>query len=174
MQSTFKKDSFIRHPTANWGVGRVDIDSSKESVSAVFELVGYKTISLHHVTPIQVNYEYEIGRNKLNDLIKLRVYFDERFEDIYNDIKSKVPTHLVIIENGTYFEVINDDAELCRKLYGWKVHSRVNGQSLTGFPTVNKSVFYDLESKKISYVLVSQLTHQTKNIERQVDRIFNG
>lgn len=169
----YKKDSFIKHPTAKWGIGRVVEDSNKDSVSAVFELGGLRTISLKVIKPLVVDHDNEVGRNKLDDLIKLRVYFDESFEEIYNDIKSKVPKHLVIIENGKYFEVINDDAELCRKIYGWKVYSRVNHQSLTGFPLANKTVFYDLESKRISYVLVSQLTHNVKNIERQVDRIFH-
>ena len=173
-KSKYKKGSFIRHPTADWGIGHVVQDSNSESVVAVFEVGGYRTISLSHVTPLVVNYDDEIGRNKLDDQIKLRLYFAERFEDIYDDIKKKIPDHLVIIENGTYFEVINDDAEKCRKIYGWRVYSRVNGQSLTGFPIGSKNIFYDLESKKIPYVLVSQLSHKTKNIERQVSRIFHG
>jgi MutS domain I len=170
----YTKDTFVKHPTADWGIGRVVADSSKESVSAVFEKVGYKTIKLSLIEPLIVNYESEIGRNKFNDFIKLRIYFSETFEDIYNDLKSKAPEHLVIIENGTYFEVINDDAEKCRTLYGWKVYSRAKNQALTGFPVAYKSVFYDLEGKKISYILVSQISHKTKNIERQVDRIYTA
>ena len=170
----YLKDTFIKHPKVDWGVGRVVSDSSSESVSAVFEKVGYKTIHLSHIVPLVVNYDSEIGRNKFNDLIKLRVYFTETFEDIYKDIKSKAPNHLVIIENGTYYEVINDDAETCRKLYGWKVYSRAKNQALTGFPIGSKNVFHNLEDKMISYVLVSQLSHKTKNIERQVDRIFTA
>ena len=170
----FLKEAFIKHPKVDWGVGRVVSDSTSESVTAIFEKVGLKTILLSHVTPLEVNYETEVGRNKFNDLIKLRLYFDETFEDIYHDIKRKAPNHLVIIENGTYYEVINDDAEKCRKIYGWKVYSRVQNQPLTGFPTASKSVFYDLEEKKISYVLVSQVTHKTKHIERQVDRVFTA
>jgi len=170
----FLKDSFIKHPKVDWGVGRVIKDASSESVTAIFEKVGLKTILLSVVTPIVVNYESEVGRNKFNDLIKLRLYFDESFEDIYNDIKSKAPNHLVIIENGTYYEVINEDAEKCRQIYGWKVYSRAKNQPLTGFPVERKSVFFDLQDKQISYVLVSQVSHKTKNIERQVDRIFTA
>jgi hypothetical protein len=170
----FSKDSFIRHPKVDWGVGRVISDSSSESVTAIFELVGIKTIMLSQVLPIVINYESEVGRIKFNDLIKLRLYFDESFQDIYNDIKSKAPKHLVIIENGAYYEVVNDDAEECRKLYGWKVYSRARNQPLTGFPVGSKNTFYDLESKKISYILVSQTSHKTKKIERQVDRIFTA
>jgi len=170
----FSKDTFIKHPKVDWGVGRVISDSTSEFVSAIFEKVGLKTILLSHVTPLVVNYETEVGRNKFNDTLKLRMYFDESFEDIYKDIKSKAPSHLVIIENGTYYEVINDDAEKCKEIYGWKVYSRAKNQPLTGFPIGNKNVFYDLESRKISYVLVSQLSHNTKNIERQVDRVFSA
>jgi MutS domain I len=170
----FLKDSFIKHPKVDWGVGRVIKDTSSESVTAIFEKVGLKTILLSAITPIVVNYESEVGRNKFNDLIKLRLYFDESFEDIYNDIKSKAPNHLVIIENGTYYEVINEDAEKCRQIYGWKVYSRAKNQPLTGFPVERKSVFLDLQDKQISYVLVSQVSHKTKNIERQVDRIFTA
>lgn len=100
--------------------------------------------------------------------------FDEPFEDIYRDIKSKALNHLVIIENGAYYEVINDDAEKCRHIYGWKVYSRAKNQQLTGFPIGIKSIFYDLESRKVSYVLVSQLSHNRKNIKRQVDRVFSA
>ena len=170
----FLKDTLIKHPKVDWGVGRVIKDASSESVTAIFEKVGLKTILLSHVTPTIVNYELEIGRNKFNDLLKLRLYFDESFEEIYNDIKSKAPNHLVIIENGNYYEVINNDAEKCRELYGWKVYSRTKNQPLTGFPIENKNVFFDLQDRKISYVLVSQVSHKTKNIERQVDRIFSA
>ena len=170
----FMKDTFIKHPKADWGVGRVVADSGKDSVIAVFEKVGLKTISLSHVTPLVVNYESEIGRDKFNDFLRLRVYFNEKFEDIYHDVKSRVPHHLVIIENGTYFEVINEDAEKCRSLYGWKVYSRAKGQALTGFPTDMKNIFFDLEDRNISYVLVSQVTHNVKNIERQITRIFSS
>lgn len=170
----FIKHSLIRNPTANWGVGLVVSDSTNESVIACFEFVGLKTISLSHVSPLVVDYANEIDRSQFNDLIKLRLYFNESFENIYNDLKNKAPNHLVIIENGKYYEVINVDAENCRKLYGWKVYSRTKNQSLTGFPVGNKGVFYDLESNHISYILVSQLCHKTKNIERQVDRIFTA
>ena len=168
------KDTFIKHPKVDWGVGRVVSDSTSESVTAVFEKVGLKTIHLSHVEPLIVDYDSEIGRSKFNDLIKLRIYFNDSFEDIYRDIKSKAPNHLIIIENGTYYEVINDDAEKCREIYGWKVYSRAKNQALTGFPIGSKNVFYNLEEKRISYVLVSQVSHKTKNIERQVDRIFTA
>ncbi len=104
----------------------------------------------------------------------MSLYLDESFEVIYSDIKSKAPNHLVIIKNGTYYEVINDDAEKCRELYGWTIYSRSKNQPLTGFPVFSKKVFYDLEAKHISYVLVSQISHKAKNIERKVERIFSG
>lgn len=170
----FAKDTFIKHPKVDWGVGRVIADSSSESVTAIFEKVGLKTLLLSHVIPLTVNYETEVGRSRFSDLLTLRIYFDETFEDIYRDIKSKAPNHLVIIENGTYYEVINSDAEKCRELYGWKVYSRAKNQPLTGFPIANKTVFYDLQDKNVSYVVVSQLSHKTKNIERQIDRVFSS
>ncbi len=137
----YKKGDLVRHPKKeDWGVGIVQEDCSEKLVSIVFENAGLKLLSLDYVKPIKISIE----NFTVNDLNKInssaRVYFDEPFVDIYNDIKSQFPQHLVIIENGCYFEVFEEDAEYFSNLYGWKIYERQEGVPMTGFPEDAKKV----------------------------------
>jgi len=104
---------------------------------------------------------------------KNRVYIGDSFFDIFQDIKSKYPNHLVIIENGRFFEAFEKDAEVLSKKYGWKVYERQIGVSMTGFPVEAHKIWGDLRSEKIPFILVSQLPKKDQGkIHRSISDIF--
>jgi hypothetical protein len=169
-QFRFRKGDLVRHPkeSLNWGIGTVLEDSTSVDVSVFFENGGRRNLQLSIIDLIKVL------EPNLEIALKLRIYLNEPFQDIYDDLKSKLPGHLVIIENGTYFEVLNDDAVLCQKNYGWKIFSRTKNQNLTGFPITQSFQFQRLTKDGLSYVIVCQIEHGTPEaIPRRVKRVVN-
>ena len=173
----FKKGDYIKHPNpkVDWGVGIVQADCRKGAVSleAVFSKVGLKSISLDLVIPVLLDAS-SLSVNQVTEAaVKSRVYFDEPFADIFQDLKSKLKDFVVIIENGVYYEVLYEDAELFGNMFGWTVYERSPGQPLTGFPLTMEKVWPELKSRHIPYVVVSQIPSTTTNkICRQVREIF--
>lgn len=173
--SMFKKGDFIEHPKREWGYGLVTEDQQGNQLKVNFPSVGLKTISLEHITVKRAECTFEIKNDLVDSIIKNRIYIDEPFSEIYQDLKTKFSNHLIIIENGIYYEVLFKDAELMSGLYGWKVYERSQGKPITGFKDDMTYIFRDLRNKNISYVLVSQVTHKSKDkIERKVSEIFHG
>jgi hypothetical protein len=171
----FKKGDFIEHPKAEWGYGLVLENQKGNQLKVNFPSVGIKTISLEHVNVRPVECPDNIKIELTDSVIMNRIYYAEPFSDIYDDLKQKLKDHVVIIENGIYFEVIYKDAELMSKLFGWTIYERSEGQPITGFKNDMKYIFRDLRYKNISYVLVSQITHKSLDkIERKVSEIFHS
>ncbi len=171
----FKKGDFIEHPKKEWGYGLVLENQQGNILKVNFPNVGIKTISLEHVKVTLAecpdNFQVKIA----DSAIMSRIYYSEPFGDIYHDLKQKLNDHVVIIENGYFYEVLYKDADLMSKLYGWTVFERSEGQPITGFINQMTYIFSDLKDKNISYVLVSQITHKTTDkIERKVSEIFHG
>lgn len=175
IRSMFKKGDFIEHPKREWGYGLVTEDQQGNQLKVNFPSVGLKTISLEHIAVKRAEFTLEIKNNLVDSIIKNRIYIDEPFSEIYQDLKIKFSNHLIIIENGIYYEVLFKDAELMSGLYGWKVYERSHGQPITGFKDDMTYIFRDLRNKNIPYVLVSQVTHKSRDkIERNVSEIFHG
>ena len=172
---SFKKGDFVEHPKAEWGYGLVLENQKGNQLKVNFPSVGIKIISLEHVN-VKLAQCPDNLKNELTDsAIMNRIYYAEPFGDIYNDLKQKLNDHVVIIENGIYFEVLYKDAELMSKLYGWTVYERSERQPITGFKDDMTYIFRDLRNKNISYVLVSQITKKTiDKIERKVSEIFHS
>ena len=174
MASKYAKGTWVEHPTANWGKGVVLEDSDGPTVCISFEKEGIKTIVLKYVEPRIISASLATDEQVGQLAARSRLYIDESFLDIYSDLKSKFPLHLVIIQNGYFFEILEDDAEYFRDLYGWKIHSRGDA-SITGFPVEAVSVWNKLRALKQPFVVISQLpTKKTGKIERRISDLFNG
>lgn len=103
---------------------------------------------------------------------KNHIYIAEPFVNIFQDVKSKYPEHLVIIQNGCYFEVLEQDAEYFSNLYGWKIYERQVDVPMTGFPEASNKVWQDLKRDKKPYIVVSQLPNtQRGKIKRSISEI---
>lgn len=169
----YKKGNMVKHPNVDWGNGIVLKDSDGITVKISFEKVGTKTISLQYIQPIQIDaatFTY-IEKKRISE--KSQIYSNEPFIDIFQDIKCKYPEHLIIIENGCYFEVFEQDAEYFSYLYDWKIYERQAGIPMTGFPEAAKKVWENLKRNKKPYVVVSQLPKSNHGkIERKISEIY--
>ena len=171
----YKIGCVVKHPNQNldWGMGVVLKDDDGMSVQVCFASVGVKTLSLQHIKPIIIDNPSEHAAKVKEIIAKNRVYIGDSFLDIFQDIKSKYPNHLIIIENGCYFEVLEQDAEMLSKRYDWKIYERQSGVSTTGFPVVTKKIWKDLRVEKIPFVLVCQLPKNERlGIQRTISEVF--
>ena len=94
-------------------------------------------------------------------------------KQIKSKVKSQRPNHLVIIQNGNFFEVFNDDAEYFQDYFDYKIFVRF-GVKTTGFPIFAKKVLSDLEQLNKSYVLVTQIPVAPNGAKRAISKVFNG
>jgi len=168
----FIKGDFIKHPKMDWGIGKVE-EVGKKTITVLFERVGRKKLSLEYVTPLLVD-KTSINDSFDDDKINISTkIYTESFIDIYDDIKSVYKDHLVIIENGCYYEVLQEDAEYISNTYGYKIWEQSTGVSKTGFPIDAKKIWSDLEIDGKPYIVVSQLKTQSgKNIDRMVSKQY--
>lgn len=174
MACKYVKGAWVEHPTANWGKGVVLEDTDGPTVCISFEKEGVKTIDLKYVEPRILSVTLAPVAEVERVSSRSRLYINESFLDIYRDIKSKFPLHLVIIQNGYFFEILEDDADYFTSLYGWKIYMRGDA-SITGFPDEAVSVWNKLRNLKKPFVVVSQLpTKKTGKIERHISEIFDG
>lgn len=96
------------------------------------------------------------------------------FKEIKQTIKNDRPNHLVIIQNGFFYEALDEDAEFfvdkfSYNAFDWK------GVTKTGFPVHSEKVFSDLREMKKSFVLVSQLPKvEGEKVRRAVSDIYDG
>ena len=169
------KGSWVRHMNADWGKGVVIEVTDHSNLQVSFEKVGIRKVPIVHLSLI-ARHEASTPAGKQEPITADgRIYFSERFIDIYGELKNAYPNHIVIIQNGCYFEVLEDDAQYFGRLYGWKVYERQAGVSMTGFPVSAKKVWNDLKDSGHPYVVVSQLpAHGTGKVERTVSEIFGG
>jgi hypothetical protein len=169
----FLKGTVVKHPKVDWGKGVVLEDTSGPTIKIRFEKVGLKTLSLAHIQPIPLD-EPMVAETEIARLEQMgRVYIDETFKDIYDDIKSRYPDHIVVIQNGYYFEVLEADAEYFSREYGWKLYERQAGVTITGFPDQVEKAWRDLRAKNTPYILVSQLDlREGGKVQRTISEIF--
>jgi hypothetical protein len=154
----FLKGTVVKHPKVDWGKGVVLEDTSGPTIKIRFEKVGLKTLSLAHIQPIPLD-EPMVAETEIARLEQMgRVYIDETFKDIYDDIKSRYPDHIVVIQNG---------------YYGWKLYERQAGVTITGFPDQVEKAWRDLRAKNTPYILVSQLDlREGGKVQRTISEIF--
>jgi len=96
------------------------------------------------------------------------------FKEIIQTIKSDRPNHLVIIQNGYFYEALDEDAaffvdRFSYNTFDWK------GAIKTGFPIHSENIFSDLREMKQPFVLVSQLPKgEGKKVRRAISDIYDG
>ena len=171
----YKIGCVVKHPNQklDWGIGVVLKDDDGISVQVSFASAGVKTLSLQHIQPIIIENPSKHAAKAKEIIAKNRVYIGESFLNIYQDIKSKYPNHLIIIECGFYFEVLAQDAEMLSKKYNWKIFERQVGVSTTGFPVYARKIWGNLKDEKIPFVVVSQLPKKGQlGIQRSISEIF--
>jgi len=133
------------------------VDSSLKVIS--ISLNGSdKTISLNN--PVNRDWEVVTGS----------------FEEISSNIKEKYPDHLVIIQNGYYFEVVNEDVNFIKERFGFKPFQRGGGKNLfAGFTDKSKSNLSALRDMNKSFVLVCQLPEKKNGkVQRAICEVFNA
>jgi len=168
----YKKGSIVLHPKMDWGKGIVKERSDGKTVQVLFEKVGMKNLSLKYVELIRLD-ETSVPDIDLDRIdIKNRIYRDKPFVDIFSEIKLYYPDHLVIIENGCYYEVLYSDADYLAALYGWTIYERQHNVPMTGFPDNAKNIWNDLESLGKPYLIVAQLSSSGNKVKRKITEIY--
>ena len=179
MDTIYKKGQLVKHPKKDdWGIGVVLKDSNGGTVNILFENEGVKVLSTEYVelviidsTPIsEIDFKRRVEKN--------RVYVDEPFIDIYDDLKSKYPNHLIIIEKGMYFRMLEDDALFFQKEFKYKIIEHAIDVKGAGFPTWFLSKMLEtLREEKYPYVVVTQLPNLnpvSDKWQRKVSEVFSG
>jgi len=95
------------------------------------------------------------------------------FKEIIQTIKSDRPNHLVIIQNGYFYEVLDEDATFFVDRFSYNTFDW-RGATKTGFPIHSEKVFSDLREMKKPFVVVSQLPkggHQ--KVRRAISDVYD-
>jgi len=112
----------------------------------------------------------ESERSKVNDWDIVK----GTFQEIVKTIKSDRPNHLVIIQNGYFYDVLGDDVAFFVDRFSYNTYD-LNGIIRAGFPIHSEKVFSDLREMKQSFVLVSQLPKEEgKKVRRAISDVYDG
>ena len=175
MSTKYFKGQLIKHPNRpEWGIGVVIKDSDENILNVSFEIVGTKVLSLEYTEPEIVGStpisEVEFKRR----VEKHRIYVDEPFIDIYHDLKSKYPSHLVIIEKGMWYRMLEEDALFFQKEFKYQIVEHAIDVIGAGFPSwFLESLTKKLRKLEIPYLIVSQLPNPNNaKWQRKVSEIF--
>ena len=96
------------------------------------------------------------------------------FKEIIQTIKSDRPNHLVIIQNGYFYEVLDEDATFFVDRFSYNTFDW-RGTTKTGFPIHSEQIFSVLREMKQSFVLVSQLPKgEGQKVCRAISDIYDG
>ena len=175
MNIVYKKGQLIVHPNRpEWGIGVVIKDSDGSVLNVSFEVDGTKVLSLEYIEPEIVESvpisEVEFKRR----VEKYRIYVDEPFIDIYEDLKSKYPSHLVIIEKGMWYRMLEEDALFFQKEFKYQIVEHAIDVIGAGFPSwFLEGLTKKLRKLKIPYLIVSQLPNPNNlKWQRKVSEVF--
>ena len=95
------------------------------------------------------------------------------FTKISKDIKAKYPDHLVIIQNGCFYEVIDEDVDFFHNRFSFNTFQRFSNL-VTGFPIFSETVLCELKDMKKCFVLVSQLSERKNSkVQRAISEVFS-
>lgn len=107
----------------------------------------------------------------------LDTIFYPPFQQIYEDIKGRYPEHLVIIENGRFYDAFHEDAEYIGSVRNYEVYDQWgNGIKKIGFPVRHaESVWEDLQNSDQPFIVVGQLLGRDEEgrVQRKINEIFN-
>ena len=96
------------------------------------------------------------------------------FKEMIQTIKSDRPNHLVIIQNGYFYEVLDEDATFFVDRFSYNTFDW-RGATKTGFPIHSEKVFSDLREMRKSFVLVSQLPKGgSQKVRRAISDVYDG
>jgi DNA mismatch repair ATPase MutS len=89
---------------------------------------------------------------------------------LFEQLKAKYPKHIIFIQCGYYYDVYDEDARECNRLFNWKIYKR-GELDYTG--TSRKSTkFKDaLKSMNHPYIIVDQYI-ENEYLKRKVVEIF--
>jgi hypothetical protein len=96
--------------------------------------------------------------------------------NLYKENKVKYPNHIIFVQCGSFFEIYNEDASACSKLFEWKTFNR-GEHTVAGIPTNRKDItIKKLRELKIEYIFIEQ-EFDAKDIEypikRKISEIFS-
>lgn len=111
-----------------------------------------------------------------DDPLRRRFFNGDRPIDIVKDLKLDYPDHIVFVQNGFFWEVYEDDADVCSRVFGWKIASHGTGHNFTGVPTNAYKFKERLEDEGLSYVMVAQTEYPstTGYVERAPAELFSA
>ena len=166
-----KKNTWVRHPKADWGKGIVINDVFNNRAEIYFEKVGKKILDLDIVNLVVLPFDEINNEFAAKKIINMsRIYYMDKFKEIYEDVKSKYPEHLLIIQNGCYYEQLFDDAQLCNRSFGWEIYEALGGILKTGFNIDSQSCWDKIYNLGKPFVLIEQITTGV-NAERKITKI---
>ena len=124
----------------------------------------------HKDGPLEADLDSRNSNSKVTHSSRFhnRIFERTPFIEIYRELKISNPQFLIIIQNGCYYEVLNEDAELLNRLYGWKIYERSPGVQTTGFPINAQKIWEDLRQQNLSYLVVGQLPRTSTVISRSI------
>jgi hypothetical protein len=76
--------------------------------------------------------------------------------NIFRELKTKYPEHMIFIQSGFFYEVFGEDARECNRLFGWKLIERC-GLDWTGVPYNAYNFKDELKSLSKPYIIVEQI-----------------
>ena len=176
MTTVYRKKQLIKHPNRpEWGVGVVTKDSDNVLLNVVFEVVGVKVLSLEYVMPEMIEESPISDVEYKRRVEKNRIYVDEPFIDIYQDLKSKYPEHVVIIEKGMWYRMLEDDALFFQEEFKYQIVEHAIDVIGAGFPAwFLPSMTKKLKTLEIPYLIVNQLPNPNNaKWQRKVSEIFS-
>ena len=95
--------------------------------------------------------------------------------NLHHQYKEQFPAHIIFIQSGVFYEVFDEDAESCEKIFYWKV--RIRGDiTLSGIHIHNiQSATDKLEELNQAYILIPQTIDEsdlTNPIQRHISTIY--
>ena len=76
--------------------------------------------------------------------------------NIFTQLKTKYPEHLIFIQSGYFYELFGEDAKECNRLFGWKLVERCD-LDWTGVPCKAFKFKDELKSLNKPYIIVEQV-----------------
>jgi RNA polymerase-binding transcription factor DksA len=96
------------------------------------------------------------------------------FIEIIQEIKKNRSNHLVIIQNGYFYEVLNEDATYFKNNFSYNTFER-HGATVTGFPIYSQNVIQDLKGLNKPFVIVGQLPNEASSkVQRAIIDSYDG
>lgn len=103
--------------------------------------------------------------------IQGQVYEEDSLYDLWRELKYRCPKFIICIENGTYYDLLECDAEQMESTFGWKTYKQGKIKK-TGFPRDKEEVKLNaLNENGYSYILLDQVGGEKEKKDKIIPRV---